>query len=62
MVTMVFEFGGIFLYPSVMATLGWQLDCIWNELQPRNRGHTPREIFAWVNSFPVWTLRQENIT
>lgn len=31
--------GGAPVCLSVMATIGYQLDCIWNELQSRNGRH-----------------------
>ena len=48
---------------TVMAILGCQLDCIWNEQQSRNGGHTYEESCAWFEmgrstpSLDLWSRK-----
>jgi hypothetical protein len=46
-------------YPLVMAILGCQLECIWNELQSRKGGHTCKRFLLglkWVKPLLILTF------
>lgn len=46
----------LFIYVGVIATLGCQVDYIWNELKAKQAGHTCEGLFFSTESFKVGRL------